>query len=251
LETANGSRQPERQMMEKPTYYILEGEEVKGPFTLGQICSMWSSGELLKDTLYSEEGYDKWLQLRLLMEEDDAARATTVEQWSTTSRREASYGPAEYRMYRMESTGGVLDVFEDKIAITPAGIGILVKGLKGTKTIPYFSITAIQFKRAGLMAGYLQFSIHGGKESTGGIWQAAADENTFMFADNDGRNNRTAELIKTYVEKRIREVRSPVAPAPAASGGMADEIKKLADLKAQGILSDEEFQTAKARLLAG
>ena len=36
----------------------------------------------------------------------------------------------------------------------------------------------------------------------------------------------------------------------AAPMSMADELAKLADLKAKGILTDEEFQTQKAKLLA-
>ena len=45
----------------------------------------------------------------------------------------------------------------------------------------------------------------------------------------------------------------PAAPAPAAApaGGtdVVAELQKLADLKAQGILSDAEFEAAKAKLL--
>lgn len=43
------------------------------------------------------------------------------------------------------------------------------------------------------------------------------------------------------------------APAPAAGGGddLASQIGRLADLKAQGILSDEEFEAAKAKLISG
>ena len=43
------------------------------------------------------------------------------------------------------------------------------------------------------------------------------------------------------------------APAPAAAPAeesVVDQLTKLADLKAQGILSDEEFEAAKARVLA-
>jgi hypothetical protein len=35
-----------------------------------------------------------------------------------------------------------------------------------------------------------------------------------------------------------------------APGGSADELSKLADLKAKGVLSDEEFERAKAKVLA-
>jgi hypothetical protein len=42
------------------------------------------------------------------------------------------------------------------------------------------------------------------------------------------------------------------APAPAAGGGdLAAEIERLANLKAQGVLSEEEFQAAKAKLISG
>ncbi|MCY4571333.1 MAG: SHOCT domain-containing protein [Gemmatimonadetes bacterium] len=38
-------------------------------------------------------------------------------------------------------------------------------------------------------------------------------------------------------------------PAPAASVDLVAELQKLGDLKSQGLLSDAEFQAAKARLL--
>jgi hypothetical protein len=45
----------------------------------------------------------------------------------------------------------------------------------------------------------------------------------------------------------------PMAAAPAAPAGddLASELQQLANLKAQGILSDEEFAQAKAKLLGG
>ena len=44
----------------------------------------------------------------------------------------------------------------------------------------------------------------------------------------------------------------PPAPAPAAESGEMDvtgELQKLADMRAQGLLSDDEFAAAKAKLL--
>ncbi|CAN5308467.1 hypothetical protein BH09ACT9_BH09ACT9_14630 [soil metagenome] len=38
-------------------------------------------------------------------------------------------------------------------------------------------------------------------------------------------------------------------PAPAAPVDLVAELQKLGDLKSQGLLSDAEFQAAKARLL--
>jgi hypothetical protein len=42
----------------------------------------------------------------------------------------------------------------------------------------------------------------------------------------------------------------PAAPAPAASGqSTIDQLKELGELKAQGILTEEEFAAQKAKLL--
>ena len=44
---------------------------------------------------------------------------------------------------------------------------------------------------------------------------------------------------------------APAAPAPAGGGDRLDQLKELASLKEQGILTDEEFAAEKARILAG
>jgi hypothetical protein len=41
----------------------------------------------------------------------------------------------------------------------------------------------------------------------------------------------------------------PVAPA-AGGGSTVDQLKELAELKSQGILTEQEFEQAKAKLLA-
>ena len=116
-------------------------------------------------------------------------------------------------------------------------------GVKGTKSIPFSSITAIQFKKSGLARGYLQFTIPGGNESRRGLTDAASDENTFMFAGN----NELALEIKNYIETRIRDLRNErLSP----SGGLMDQLLKLAEMKEKGLLSEDEFLNAKKRLLS-
>jgi len=41
----------------------------------------------------------------------------------------------------------------------------------------------------------------------------------------------------------------PAAPPPAAEPSMMDQLSQLADLHNQGVLTDEEFAAAKAKLL--
>ncbi|HWH20085.1 MAG TPA: SHOCT domain-containing protein [Solirubrobacterales bacterium] len=44
---------------------------------------------------------------------------------------------------------------------------------------------------------------------------------------------------------------APVAAAPASSASTIDQLKELGDLKAQGVLTEDEFAAQKAKLLAG
>lgn len=149
-------------------------------------------------------------------------------------------------IYTMKGVQDIVEVFDDHITITPKGImGFLNKGIKGTKEIPFQSINAIQFKKAGyLVNGYIQLTISGGNESKGGIIAATKDENTFVFAM---KKNTIAIEIKTYIDSALRKLRTP--QTISLTTNISDELQKLARLNEQGILSDEEFQVAKKRVI--
>jgi len=50
-------------------YFIIQDDQTKGPYTMGQLRSMWNAGAITVDTLYCEEGFEDWLHLRVLAEE--------------------------------------------------------------------------------------------------------------------------------------------------------------------------------------
>lgn len=77
------------------------------------------------------------------------------------------------------------------------------------------------------------------------MFDAVADENTFLF---DEQNNAQVEVAKNYIESRMKEIRSP-QPTNTVTPSLGDELTKLAALKNQGLLTDEEFQAAKKRLI--
>ena len=45
------------------SYYLLQNDETKGPYTIGQLRAMWNSGVITADTLYCREGWSEWLPL--------------------------------------------------------------------------------------------------------------------------------------------------------------------------------------------
>lgn len=61
--------------------------------------------------------------------------------------------------------------------------------------------------------------------------------------------NRWAAQEPEYQEPYQQQAPAPAAPAPAGESRV-EKLKDLAALKEQGILTDEEFATEKARILA-
>ena len=69
----------------------------------------------------------------------------------------------EYKGYN-----GTLILTDTGVIIKRGAKGFLLGGgmLRGDKTIPYGSIVAVQLKKAGMTAGYIQLTLKGGSEET-------------------------------------------------------------------------------------
>lgn len=123
---------------------------------------------------------------------------------------------------------------------------------KGQKTIPISSITAVQFKPAGwIMTGYIQFTLGGGNEvrATFGsqTLDAGLDENSVTFDPS-----KTEEFLKLRdaVESAIAErAISRAKNTQDAEPSKLEKLKQLGELRDAGVLTENEFEVEKKRLL--
>jgi len=143
----------------------------------------------------------------------------------------------EYKGYN-----GTLVLNNSGVVIKRGAKGFLLGGgmLRGDKSIPYSSIVAVQLKKAGLVAGYIQLTLMGGSEAKGGMFQSATDENSVNFHAY-GKNNEIFEEAKEIIEKKIHQSKG--------QNSDADDLEKFAQLRDKGILTEEEFQAKKKQLL--
>jgi hypothetical protein len=160
-----------------------------------------------------------------------------------------------------EGANGQIELRGDRIVIHRRGIEAkLYHAFKGEKSIPVAAISAVQVREPGwVLPGYIQFTIAGGRESRKGIRDAVKDENTVVFRIG---NREAFRACRTAIDEAITRARAPqrpdaAHPKPAAetSAGksgeksVVSELAKLAELRAGGHLTEEEFQDLKRRTI--
>jgi hypothetical protein len=98
----------------------------------------------------------------------------------------------------------------------------------------------------GLLRGVARTAVIAGTASavSGRVQRRQAER----FADRDAQIY--AERQEAYQQQMMAQA-PPPAPPPAGSGrpDTIQQLKELADLRAQGILTDEEFAAEKAKIL--
>ncbi|MGA8726957.1 MAG: SHOCT domain-containing protein [Acidimicrobiales bacterium] len=135
---------------------------------------------------------------------------------------------------------------------------------KGTTRIHISDVTSVDFKastsKIGTGHGYLGFSVvgtksrvtHDGSSVTGliGSHDRSHDENyvTFWKEHQAGFTAIRDAVDNARIAARSRPEATAAVP-PQAVTSTADELRKLADLHREGLLTDEEFAAHKAKLL--
>ncbi len=66
---------------------------------------------------------------------------------------------------------------------------------------------------------------------------------------DDAQQDQAYAQQQAYAQPQVAYAAPPPAPADAGTGDVTDELRRLADLKGQGVLTEEEFAAAKAKIL--
>jgi hypothetical protein len=155
-------------------------------------------------------------------------------------------------MISAKGTNGTIHVDLDTQTILIERTGLNARMLVGggEKRIPLASVTAVQWRKAGITTGFLQLTLAGGIErrsrpgQTGG--DAKRDENTLTF---HARQQPDFERVRSAIDAALAAGSAPQPAAPAAGVSVADELAKLDGLRTQGIITDADFEAGKARIL--
>lgn len=154
--------------------------------------------------------------------------------------------------------GGTIELTDDAVVIlkkntdmTGAG-GLLGVALsvatssKGGYTMPYEAIHSVSISEGGWTSPPFIQILTPGERAVSNSEEAMKSPSCLLF-----KKSAMSEFhsLKSEIETRVAKAkRRPDPVAPASS--LADELRKLSELVAAGILTQEEFDRKKAQLLA-
>ncbi len=146
----------------------------------------------------------------------------------------------------------IITIDDGRLTISRPGIlSKLSHGFSGEKTILIENISAVQLKKAGISRGYIQFIMPGAIEKRSGITNGAIDENIIYFESK--KYNEDAETIKLYIENynlyKNKNKNNSTTINQQVTKNKYDELRQLNDLLADGIISQEEFEKEKEKIL--
>ncbi|SFF72755.1 protein of unknown function [Halobacillus alkaliphilus] len=121
------------------------------------------------------------------------------------------------------------------------GVFNSITGLKGKDSIRLDNISDVQFKKPGMLSGYIQFTLVTDKNKIK-VHKAVTDKNSIIFSKKEVSK---AEEIKEIIEAYIAEN----SITPYSNTSVANELEKLAELKEKGILTEKEFVNQKSKIL--
>ena len=140
--------------------------------------------------------------------------------------------------------GRKIDIYPNKCVITVGvtiGSVLTSNATDGEKTIYYCDCIGLQFKKPGVTLGYLQFET--AASTSNNLSSNFFNENTFTYEESH-INEHCMDTIVEYVKQQLEKTKS----SPAFSPG--DELKKYKELLDIGVLTEEEYNHQKAKLLS-
>ena len=164
-------------------------------------------------------------------------------------------GPFENQdlVYTIDGVRGRhIDIYTDKVVITTKlTLGSLIthNATDGEKTVYYSDCVGVQFKQSKFTIGYLQLET--ASVSGNNITSNFFGENTFTFDTtvvSNARMMEVAEYVKSRVDAAKKGTTTPVSTSNN-NFSLADELLKLKQLLDIGVLTQEEFDEQKNKLL--
>lgn len=157
---------------------------------------------------------------------------------------------------QFKGQNGILRIYEDYIEISRKSFGgFLSQGSKGNRRFYYSDINAIEYKTPTITSnGYFKVIAGGTREVNaavgllGSSMDSMKDANTVVLRAFSKKVSLECDSLYEKAMSQLDNVKSR-SSSPSEEGDNLDELKKLGELFNSGVLTQEEFESEKKKIL--
>lgn len=159
----------------------------------------------------------------------------------------------------LKATNGTITAFDDRVVIQRKGaFAIASQGIVGDRVFYYKDLSSVEYKKPGMINGYLKFITAGTIASNASVNAAqikqlfttdkkiTEDENTVLLRAFDRKTPQLADDMYKLILDRMSACKSQ---QPIINTSVADELLKLKTLLDCGAITQTEFDVQKAKIL--
>lgn len=162
-------------------------------------------------------------------------------------------------LIELKGTNGTVSAYEDRVVISRKGFfAFATQGFKGDRVYFYNDLSGVDYKKPGLVNGYIKFIVAGTKDINPkvGIFKtstdSANDENTVILRAFNRKIPEQSEQLYNLIMQRITVIKQGIRKDEKEQQIQADaisQLERLAKLKDLGVITESEFNKKKQELL--
>lgn len=165
------------------------------------------------------------------------------------------------QLFELKGTNGIIIAYDDRVVISRKTFtGFMAQGgATGDRTYYYQDLASVEFKKASFVSnGYIKLILKGTNDKPavvslmGTNMSTFQDQNTVTFRAFDksipGKSEELYNLLSVKI-KEYKDKANTIQINTVAGSSKMDELKKLGELKDSGIITEEEFQIEKKKIL--
>ena len=150
-----------------------------------------------------------------------------------------------------KGVNGQITLFENRLRIERKGVlAFATYGFGGTREILISEMSSVEYRNAGsILSGYILFLYRGGRDVKSSVFSDDSitnNENAVMFIQE---SQPAFDALREMLNERLEEYRQPRQVVVQQESSRLDELRKLGELRNAGTITNEEFESEKARLL--